>query len=95
MPCFQVLYAQLYSVDVITAYIREDKHTSLTASWPFWDGCPLWLEKFIKWYYTIAQFQASTLLIMTGYDLYGKYLVFGPKSLSLLISLFISLLKTF
>lgn len=35
----------------------QDKHTSLTASWPFWDGCPIWLEKAIKWYYTIAQFQ--------------------------------------
>lgn len=75
---FAVLYGQLYSVDVITAYIREDKHTSLTASWPFWEGCPIWLEKAIKWYYTIAQFQASTLLIMTGTDLYAKYMVIFP-----------------
>ncbi|CAK8991188.1 unnamed protein product [Durusdinium trenchii] len=75
---FAVLYIQLYSVDVVTAYIREDKHTSLTASWPFWDGCPIWLEKTIKWYYTIAQFQASTLLIMTGNDLFGKYMVIFP-----------------
>ena len=91
----EVLYAQLYSVDVITAHIREetllsrcyhictplevtapaqDKHTSLTASWPFWDGCPLWLEKAIKWYYTIAQFQASSLLVMTGSSLFDKYM---------------------
>ena len=39
--------------------VLQDKHTSLTASWPFWDGCPIWLEKAIKWYYTIAQFQAT------------------------------------
>lgn len=75
---FAVLYGQLYTVDIITAYIREDKHTSLTASWPFWDGCPIWLEKSIKWYYTIAQFQASTLLIMTGESLFAKYMVIFP-----------------
>mmetsp|Transcript_62576 Transcript_62576/g.146831 ORF Transcript_62576/g.146831 Transcript_62576/m.146831 type:complete len:910 (+) Transcript_62576:173-2902(+) len=75
---FAVLYGQLYSVDVITAYIREDKHTSLTASWPFWDGCPLWLESAIKFYYTIAQFQASSLLIMTGSSLFDKYMVIFP-----------------
>ncbi|CAE7239971.1 cyb5r2 [Symbiodinium pilosum] len=78
MLLFAVLYAQLYSVDVITAYIREDKHTSLTASWPFWDGCPIWLEKSIKWYYTIAQFQASSLLVMTGSSLFDKYMVIFP-----------------
>lgn len=42
-----------------SAVPRQDKHTSLTASWPFWEGCPIWLEKAIKWYYTIAQFQAG------------------------------------
>jgi len=78
MLLFAVLYFQLYSVDVVTAYIREDKHTSLTASWPFWDGCPLWLESAIKWYYTIAQFQASSLLVMTGSSLFDKYMVIFP-----------------
>eukprot|EP00441_Pelagodinium_beii_P035763 CAMPEP_0197652050 /NCGR_PEP_ID=MMETSP1338-20131121/34212_1 /TAXON_ID=43686 ORGANISM="Pelagodinium beii, Strain RCC1491" /NCGR_SAMPLE_ID=MMETSP1338 /ASSEMBLY_ACC=CAM_ASM_000754 /LENGTH=939 /DNA_ID=CAMNT_0043226843 /DNA_START=110 /DNA_END=2930 /DNA_ORIENTATION=- len=73
-----VLYWQLYTVDVITAWIREDKHTSLTASWPFWDGCPLWLEKFIKFYYTIAQFQASTIMVFTGENLASKFLVIFP-----------------
>jgi cytochrome b involved in lipid metabolism len=73
-----VLYWQLYTVDVITAYIREDKHTSLTASWPFWEGCPIWLEKAFKFYYTIAQFQASSLLIFAGGDLYINFLVIFP-----------------
>lgn len=73
-----VLYWQLYTVDVITAWIREDKHTSLTASWPFWDGCPLWLERAIKFYYTIAQFQASTILLFSGPDMCSKFLVIFP-----------------
>eukprot|EP00933_Yihiella_yeosuensis_P058495 TRINITY_DN5900_c0_g1_i1.p1 TRINITY_DN5900_c0_g1~~TRINITY_DN5900_c0_g1_i1.p1 ORF type:complete len:1007 (-),score=175.97 TRINITY_DN5900_c0_g1_i1:120-3140(-) len=72
------LFWQLYTVDVITAWIREDKHTSLTASWPFWDGCPLWLEKGIKFYYTIAQFQASALLIFCEGMLDVNFLVIFP-----------------
>eukprot|EP00440_Ansanella_granifera_P011180 gb/GFBE01012128.1/.p1 GENE.gb/GFBE01012128.1/~~gb/GFBE01012128.1/.p1 ORF type:complete len:915 (+),score=166.89 gb/GFBE01012128.1/:1-2745(+) len=75
---FAVLYGQMYAVDVITAWVREDKHTSLTASWPFWDGCPMWLERFIKYYYTISQFQASSLMILTGFGLYSKFLVIFP-----------------
>ncbi|CAJ1355435.1 unnamed protein product [Effrenium voratum] len=78
LSMFVVLYGQLYAVDLVTAWVREDKHTSLTASWPFWEGCPLWLEKSIKLYYTLAQFQASTLLIMTGSKLFDKYMVIFP-----------------
>mmetsp|Transcript_151881 Transcript_151881/g.487400 ORF Transcript_151881/g.487400 Transcript_151881/m.487400 type:complete len:889 (+) Transcript_151881:88-2754(+) len=62
---YGVLFTQLKTVDMATDWLREDKHESLTATWPFWKGCPPWVEQFIKFYYTIAQFQA-TLLALTG-----------------------------
>ncbi|CAE8612261.1 unnamed protein product [Polarella glacialis] len=76
---FATLVWQLWSVDVITAWLSEDKHESLTATYPFWRGCPSWVESFIKFWYTIAQFMASSLLVsMEPQSLAISYLVIFP-----------------
>jgi len=72
------LFAQLYTVDLATDYLREDKHESLTATWPFWKGCPPWTEKFIKFYYTIAQLQATTLALTQSPFLFMNVMVIFP-----------------
>lgn len=83
---FGVLLAQLRSVDIATDYLREDKHESLTATWPFWRGCPAWVERFIKFFYNIAQFQASSLVLnMESSWLYMGYLVIFPFQLASLL----------
>ncbi|CAE8604869.1 unnamed protein product, partial [Polarella glacialis] len=75
---FGTLLWQLWSVDVVTAQLREDQNESLTATWPFWKGCPNWVERFLKFYYTVAQFMASLMMTFMDRSLYGAYLVIFP-----------------
>lgn len=75
---YGVLFAQLKTVDMATDWLREDKHESLTATWPFWKGCPPWAEQFIKFYYTIAQFQATMLALSSGSYLFMNIMVIFP-----------------
>ena len=37
--------AQLFFADVASRNLRDSKHESLTASWPFWEGCPVAVER--------------------------------------------------
>jgi len=75
---YAALFCQLYTVDLATHYLREDKHESLTETWPFWKGCPAWTENFIKFYYTVAQFQATTLMLDMAPWLFMNVMVIFP-----------------
>jgi len=56
---------QLYAADVSSRMLRDSKHESLTATWPLWEGCPFWVERFLKFYYAIGINQL-TFMVMSG-----------------------------
>jgi len=62
--CFGAILFQLNMVDVVSKALRDSKHESLTASWPLWDGCPLWLERCVKFYYSIGINQLTMMVMM-------------------------------
>lgn len=54
-----VIIATLILADVITKKFKTIKKESTTNTMPYWDNCPYWLEKCLKYYYVLAQFQAT------------------------------------
>lgn len=54
-----VILGTFKSADIITLKLRQENTESTTRTLSYWDNCPYWVEKSFKYYYTLAQYQAT------------------------------------
>ena len=75
--------------DIITESLREANTESTTRTLPYWDNCDYFVEKTFKYFYTLAQFQASLVCFFSGKKYLNTifYIMFPIQLASFLMTL--------
>eukprot|EP00927_Polykrikos_kofoidii_P065345 TRINITY_DN61103_c0_g1_i1.p1 TRINITY_DN61103_c0_g1~~TRINITY_DN61103_c0_g1_i1.p1 ORF type:complete len:1011 (-),score=109.38 TRINITY_DN61103_c0_g1_i1:256-3222(-) len=79
-----IVFGAMVLADWVTERYRVDQHESTTATMPYWDGCPRWVESFFKNYYMFAQLQATTSIVAIR-NMYIQFLVAFPLQIASLL----------
>lgn len=84
LKCLMVL-STFKSADIITEKMREEKTESTTRTLPYWNDCSYKVEKAFKYYYMLAQYQASISCIASDFTIFS--VMFPIQFSSLLMTL--------
>eukprot|EP00931_Biecheleriopsis_adriatica_P030598 TRINITY_DN18028_c0_g1_i2.p1 TRINITY_DN18028_c0_g1~~TRINITY_DN18028_c0_g1_i2.p1 ORF type:complete len:575 (+),score=61.67 TRINITY_DN18028_c0_g1_i2:129-1853(+) len=70
---FGAVLFQVYAVDAASRLLRGSTCESLVASWPFWQGCPSSVERFLAFSYEVGISQIRYMVMCSG----QMYLIFA------------------
>jgi hypothetical protein len=81
-----IVLTTMYMADNFSKYLSSNRKESTTLSMPYWSGCDPRLQKYIKIFYTHAQFMATFACLVTSMP-YILYIVFPIQLAALLMTL--------